>query len=354
MDEDGATPAPVFRAAEEHGREKEMESTRARRAGTVPLWLDLRDSDEPVRSGRLPKNAAGAPVPVHGVLLGPTTTVDTVRRVCAMFPPPLGAGRDGHGTVVAPPPPGTDGRGPAERAAEFAARVDRPRLAVALPATDRGIADMSALLDRGVPVQLATCFSVRRCEQAAAAYLAALRRAEARGEDLARLASTVAFGLRPLDVRVDALLDLAGGEEAKALRGTAALLTARLARLALDRVFDTAGSPVWRDLAAAGAVPLRLVWTDLGDGVSAGDPVTGYAAELGGPDAPVAVTTAALGRVAGLRPRPRSAHRIGERAGHLDACLRWFGIRPDDVARRLEGEPLSPVLARTPAPEGVA
>ncbi|MFD6533711.1 transaldolase family protein [Streptomyces sp. NPDC060184] len=331
-----------------------MESTRAQQAGTVPLWLDLRESDEPVRSGRLPEHAAGAPV--HGVLLGPATTVDTVRRACALLTPPHDGGRDGHhGTVVAaPPPPGTDGRGPAERAAEFAARVDRPRVAVALPATDRGIADMSALLDRGVPVQLATCYSVRRCEQAAAAYLAALRRAEARGEDLARLASTVAFGLRPLDVRVDALLDLAGGEEAKALRGTAALLTARLARFALDRVFDPVGSPVWRDLAAAGAVPLRLVWTDLGDGVSGGDPVTGYAAELGAPDAPVAVTTAALGRVAGLRPRPRSAHRIGERAGHLDACLRWFGICPDDVALRLEGEPLSPVLTRTPTPEGVA
>ncbi|MCP3758838.1 hypothetical protein [Streptomyces sp. TBY4] len=215
------------------------------------------------------------------------------------------------------------GRPAAGTAVAAARRVYDAHQAVALPANAAGVAAMEGPLGRGLPVHLATCFSARRYEQAAAAYLEALTRARADGRDLAPLASTVAFGLRPLDIRIDALLDRAGGEEAKALRGTAALLAARLARRASARIFDPAASPAWQALAAAGARPLRLVWTQLGDRAPADGTRPDYAAELARTDTGPA----------------RSDRGLAAQAQHLEACLRWFGIRPEEVVRDLEDGP---------------
>ncbi|MBT2441080.1 hypothetical protein J7E93_13365 [Streptomyces sp. ISL-36] len=368
-----------------------VSSVRGRSAAeTVALWLDLQDTT--VERSRLRQLSALSSVGrIAGARLGPEAGVDTARQVCDALRP-LHARTEGRqGTVVLtlppsplppsslppsslPPfslpssssssvPPSPALASPAPDAAELvrsaaslADRVNRPNQAVALPANGAGIAAMEVLLGRGLPVHLATCFSARRYEQAAAAYLRALTRAHADGRDLAPLASTVAFGLRPLDIRIDALLDQAGGEEAKALRGTAALLAARLAQRASARLFDPRTSPSWETLAAAGARPLRLVWTDLGDLASAGGAQTGYAVELGAADTTLAVPAEALDAAAGLRPRPtRSDQGVDAQADHFEACLRWFGIRTEDVVRDLEGEPADTgVPAQTEGLQGVA
>ncbi|MDD9376872.1 transaldolase family protein [Streptomyces sp. ZAF1911] len=287
-------------------------------AGTVALWLDLQDTaPEGTRLSEL--SAMSAAGTIAGAGLGPDTGVAAARQVC-----------DALRTVVVALPP------------SLADRVDRTNQVVALPANDTGIAAMEALLARGLPVHLATCFSARRYEQAAAAYLSALTRAHAEGRDLAALASTVAFGLRPLDLRVDALLDRAGGEEAKALRGTAALLAARLARRASARIFDPRTSSAWAPLAAAGARPLRLVWTELGDLAPAAGAQTDYAAELADGETALAVPAESLDTATGLRPRPaRSDRGLAAQAQHFEACLRWFGIRTEELVRELEGEPVA-------------
>jgi transaldolase len=337
-----------------------MSSVRGRSAaGTVALWLDLQDGV--VERRRLRQlSALSATGRIAGARLGPRTAVATARQVCDALRPlhDRTGGRQGTVVLTLPSSPVLASAAPdaaelVRGAASLADRVDRPNQAVALPANGAGVAAMEVLLGRGLPVHLATCFSARRYEQAAAAYLASLTRAHADGRDLAPLASTVAFGLRPLDVRIDALLDQAGGEEAKALRGTAALLAARLAQRASARMFDPRTSPSWEALAAAGARPLRLVWTELGDlapvggaqagaqaGVQAGVQA-GYAAELGAADTTLAVPAEALDAAEGLRPGPtRSDQGVGAQADHFEACLRWFGIRTEEVVRELEGEPV--------------
>ncbi|MFF3319327.1 transaldolase family protein [Streptomyces sp. NPDC003035] len=330
-----------------------MSSVRGRSAaGTVALWLDLQDTV--VERRRLRQlSAMSATGRIAGARLGPRTAVATARQVCDALRPLHDRTGGRQGTVVLTLPSSPVLASPAPDAAELvcgaaslADRVDRPNQVVALPANGAGVSAMEVLLGRGLPVHLATCFSARRYEQAAAAYLASLTRAHADGRDLAPLASTVAFGLRPLDVRIDALLDQAGGEEAKALRGTAALLAARLAQRASARLFDPRTSPSWEALAAAGARPLRLVWTELGDLAPVGGAQAGYAAELGAADTTLAVPAEALDAAEGLRPGPaRSDQGVGAQADHFEACLRWFGIRTEEVVRELEGEPVDVAFA---------
>lgn len=335
--------------------------------GTVALWLDLQDTvPEGTRLSEL--SAMGAAGTIAGAVLGPETGMATARQVCDALRPlhDRTGGRRGTVVLTLPPSPALPPSSAVPRssavppspalpspaapdaaelvrgAASLADRVDRANQVVALPANGAGVAAMEVLLARGLPVHLATCFSARRYEQAAAAYLAALTRARADGRDLAALASTVAFGLRPLDIRIDALLDRAGGEEAKALRGTAALLAARLARRASARLFDPRTSPAWEALAAAGARPLRLVWTELGDLDPAVGAQTAYAAELADAETTLAVPPESLGTAVGLRPGPtRSDRGPAAQAGHFEACLRWFGIRTEEVVRELEGEPVA-------------
>ncbi|MFB6906187.1 transaldolase family protein [Streptomyces bacillaris] len=320
-------------------------------AGDVPVWLDLQGGVP--AAAQLRSLIAGNRI--VGAGLGPDATVATARRVCDTFRTAREEGRGGQGAVVLSPTvsPDTEAAELVRRAASLADRTDRPGTAVRLPSNDAGLTAMGVLLGRGLPVHLATCFSARRYEQAAAAYLAALERARAEGHDLGGLASTVAFGLQPLDLRVDALLDRAGSAEAKALRGTAALLAARLAHRSADRIFD-AGSPAWRKLAAAGARPLRLVWAELGGLAPGGGDPARYTAELVTADTAVAVRPGELGSLAGLRPRrgrPCGAHEAAE---HFDACLDWFGIGAQDVVRELEGEPGTPAPDRAQVAGGVA
>ncbi|MFJ8882612.1 transaldolase family protein [Streptomyces sp. NPDC102402] len=332
-----------------------MTSVRQRAtAAAVPVWLDLGDGTaEPGRQAAL---AAGHRI--AGAAVGPDATVTAARKACDDFRGLHEETLGRRGIVVLGAEVFPE-RGTSElvhRAGSLADGTDRPNTAVALPSNDAGLAAMGVLLDRGLPVQLATCFSARRYEQAAAVYLAALERAVAEGRDPGRLASTVAFGLRPLDIRVDALLDRAGSAEAKALRGTAALTAARLAHATFARLFDPARSPAWRTLAAGGARPLRLVWSELGDSAAgAAEHRTRYTAGLATADTAVAVPLGALGTVAGLRPRLRPPHGARAAAEHLDACLSWFGIGAREVARELEGEPAQlRAQARTLVRGGVA
>ncbi|MFD5146681.1 transaldolase family protein [Streptomyces sp. NPDC058401] len=315
-------------------------------AGTVTLWLDLQDSvPEGTRLSELSALSAAGTIAAAG--LGPDTGVAAARQVCDALRPLHDRTGGRRGTVVLTLPPSPDLPFVSPDAAELvrgaaalAGRVDRTNQVVALPANGSGVAALEDLLARDLPVHLATCFSARRYEQAATAYLSALTRARAEGRDLAALASTVAFGLRPLDIRIDALLDRAGGEEAKALRGTAALLAARLARRASARIFDPRTSPEWEALAAAGARPLRLVWTELGDLAPAAGAQTDYAAELADVDTAFAVPVESLGAAARLRPGPQRSDRgLAAQAERFEACLRWFGIRTEEVVRELEGEP---------------
>ena len=83
------------------------------------------------------------------------------------------------------------------------------------------------------------------------------QRAQHAGHDLSRLGSVASFFVSRVDSEVDKRLDKLGSDEAKALRGKAAVANARLAYELFEQ---KSASERWQRLAAAGARPQRPLW----------------------------------------------------------------------------------------------
>jgi transaldolase len=89
------------------------------------------------------------------------------------------------------------------------------------------------------------------------AFLAGLEQAKANGHDLTKIGSVASFFVSRVDTEVDKRLDKIGSDEAKALKGKAAIANAQLAYEAYTEVFAT---DRWQALADAGAHPQRPLW----------------------------------------------------------------------------------------------
>lgn len=178
-------------------------------------------------------------------------------------------------------------------ARELQALVDRPNLAVAIPATQQGVAGVRDAVAEGLSVVATTVYALDRFRAVQAAYVEGLERAEYAGIDLAGVASFASLPLAPLDAVADAWLDRIGGEDAAALRGRLAIANAVLAYQAFESRLTL---PRWRDLATSGALPQRPLW----DRTTVQDPsyLPGrYVVELVAPRAVVALSEAALADV---------------------------------------------------------
>jgi transaldolase len=89
------------------------------------------------------------------------------------------------------------------------------------------------------------------------AFLAGLEQAKANGHDLSTIGSVASFFVSRVDSEIDKRLDKIGSEEAKALRGKAAVANAQLA---YERYTEVFSSDRWQALADAGAHPQRPLW----------------------------------------------------------------------------------------------
>ncbi len=139
--------------------------------------------------------------------------------------------------------------------------VDRPNLLVKIPATEAGIPAITRTLAEGVSVNVTLIFSVERYRAVMEAYLAGLEQAKANGHDIRQLHSVASFFVSRVDTEVDKRLDAIGTDEAKALRGKAAVANARLAYAAFQEVFS---GERWEQLKAAGAHAQRPLWASTG------------------------------------------------------------------------------------------
>jgi transaldolase len=104
-------------------------------------------------------------------------------------------------------------------------------------------------------------FSLTRYTDVMNAYLGGLERAKAAGKDLHTISSVASFFVSRVDTEIDKRLDKLGTDEAKALRGKAAIANARLAYEEYEKVFS---SDRWKALEAAGARPQRPLWASTG------------------------------------------------------------------------------------------
>jgi len=135
--------------------------------------------------------------------------------------------------------------------------VDRPNVFIKIPATKQSLPAISQCLAEGININVTLIFSLERYREVIEAFLDGMERARAAGHDLSTITSVASFFVSRVDSEVDQRLDKIGSDEAKALRGKAAIANTRLAYELYEQEF---GTDRWRALAAAGAKPQRPLW----------------------------------------------------------------------------------------------
>ncbi|UKY49491.1 transaldolase [Streptomyces inhibens] len=220
-------------------------------------------------------------------------------------------------------------------AKQLAWLVDRPNTLIKIPATKAGLPAITEVIGLGISVNVTLIFSLERYREVMDAYLAGLEKAKAAGLDLSLIRSVASFFVSRVDSEIDKRLDKLGTDEAKALKGKAALANARLAYEAYEEVFS---SERWAALDKAGANKQRPLWASTG----VKDPDykdTLYVDELVAPGTvntmPEATleATAARGEIKGDTVRGTYAAAKAD----LDA-LAALGISYDEVVQLLEDE----------------
>jgi transaldolase len=213
--------------------------------------------------------------------------------------------------------------------------VDRPNLFIKIPATSAGLPAISQCLAEGISINVTLIFGLDRYREVMDAFLAGMERARAAGHDLSRIESVASFFVSRVDTEYDARLDKIGSDDAKALRGKAAIANARLAYEAYEDVFSTER---WHALVAAGAKPQRPLWASTGVKDPAYDD-TRYVVDLVAPGIVNTMPEATLDAVG-----DHGAIRGDTVRGHYDearqvmAALAEQGISYDDVIAVLERE----------------
>ena len=139
--------------------------------------------------------------------------------------------------------------------------VDRPNVMIKIPATQEGLPAITAAIAAGISVNVTLIFGLERYEKVMDAYLTGLVQARERGIDLSTIHSVASFFVSRVDSEIDKRLDKIGSDEAKALRGKAAVANARLAYQLFEGVL---ASDRWKALAEAGANPQRPLWASTG------------------------------------------------------------------------------------------
>jgi transaldolase len=216
---------------------------------------DAADYDEQVRE--LAERGASLDAAVKEI-----TTTD-IRTACDLFRDVYQrtGGVDGRVSIEVDPGVAHDTDKTFAEALDLWKTVDRPNLLVKIPATEAGIPAITRTIAEGISVNVTLIFSVERYRAVMGAYLDGLEAAKANGHDLGQIHSVASFFVSRVDSEVDGRLEKIGTDEAKALRGKAAVANARLAYAAFQEAF--AGER-WDALAAGGAHAQRPLWASTG------------------------------------------------------------------------------------------
>ena len=216
--------------------------------------------------------------------------------------------------------------------------VDRPNLYIKIPATAQGVPAITAVIAKGISVNVTLIFSLERYGEVIDAYMVGLEQAAANGHDISAIASVASFFVSRVDTEVDKRLTKIGTPEALALKGKAAVANARLAYELYEQKLAT---PRWEALAAKGARVQRPLWAS----TSAKDPSypdTLYVVDLVVADTVNTMPEATLHATAdhGVL-RGDTVHGTYDEARALFASLEALGIGYDDVVAVLEDEGVS-------------
>ncbi|MDG9676297.1 transaldolase [Micromonospora sp. DH14] len=186
------------------------------------------------------------------------TTYD-VRWACDVMRPSYdgSAGVDGRVSIEVDPRSAHDADKTVAEAKALWWLVDRPNLFIKIPATEEGLSAITDTLAEGISVNVTLIFGLDRYSAVMEAFLAGLEQAKANGHDLSKIGSVASFFVSRVDSEVDKRLEKIGSDQAKALRGKAAVANAQLA---YERYTEVFSSDRWKALEAAGAHPQRPLW----------------------------------------------------------------------------------------------
>ncbi len=190
-------------------------------------------------------------------------TTDDVRNACDIMAPTAAAtnGVDGRVSIEVDPGLAMDTDATIAQAADLWKIVDRPNVLIKIPATKPGLPAITASIAEGISVNVTLIFALDRYSEVIEAYLDGLEQAAANGHDLSQIHSVASFFVSRVDTEVDKRLDALGTEEAKALRGKAAIANARLAYALYEEKFAT---DRFTALADKGANKQRPLWASTG------------------------------------------------------------------------------------------
>ncbi|MBT2383739.1 transaldolase family protein [Streptomyces sp. ISL-11] len=245
------------------------------------------------------------------------------------------AGREGYVSVDVNPWLAHDADLVASEAGALVRAVNRPNVLAKIPATPEGLEAISECLSRKIGVHATGIFSVRRYGEVVDAYFEGLERARAAGHDLSDIVSFASLPISWLDAEVDTRLEELGTEESRALRGEAALASARLVYGMYEERLD---GERWRGLAGAGARPQTVMWTATTPRRS-GPCSTGYVERFVAWGTASAVSLATLGKAGHLCPLRGDTLTDAHDAGRFVwERLEELGISYRSVVRKLEDE----------------
>ncbi|MFC9621532.1 transaldolase [Streptomyces sp. NPDC056930] len=264
------------------------------------------------------------------------TTAD-VRDAADILRPVFDAtdGQDGRVSIEVDPRLAHHTDATVAEAKQLAWLVDRPNTLIKIPATKAGLPAITEVIGKGISVNVTLIFSLERYREVMDAYLAGLEKAKAAGLDLSKIHSVASFFVSRVDSEIDKRLDAIGTDEAKALKGKAALANARLAYQAFEEVFS---SDRWAALDKAQANKQRPLWASTG----VKDPAykdTLYVDDLVAPGTVNTMPEATLDATAdhGQITGNTIAGTYEQARAELDAVAK-LGISYDDVVQLLEDE----------------
>lgn len=205
-------------------------------------------------------------------------------------------GRLGWVSLEVSPLLADDTAGSLQAALDLQQRAQRPNLFIKIPGTTAGLPAIEAAIFAGVPINITLLFSPEHYTATAAAYMRGIERRLAAGLD-PRVTSVASLFVSRWDVAVK---DKVPAE----LRNR---LGIAIAQQTYQRYCEQLASPRWHILAAAGALPQRLLWASTGT-KDPQAPDTLYIEALAAPDTintipePTLLAFADHGQVAGVMP----------------------------------------------------
>jgi transaldolase len=219
-----------------------------------------------------------------------------VRWACDVLRPVYDrtGGLDGYVSIEVDPSVAHDAEKTVAEARALHWLIARPNVMIKIPATDAGLAAITAATAEGISVNVTLVFGLTRYAAVIDAYLSGLERAAAAGVDLRTIRSVASLFVSRVDTEIDGRLDKVGTADAHALLGKAGIANARLAYQHYEAVIAT---PRWRRLEAQGATRQRPLWASTGVKNPA-YPDTMYVTQLVAPDTVNTMPEATLHAVA--------------------------------------------------------